>query len=62
MISIYKQPAMKLNPYTGEPMKKEYIPFQERQVNLQVMKKYLTSTLNDFTKKIYNKKDYEVYI
>ena len=56
LFNLLVPPETEKNPYTGEPMKRQMIPFPEGgQVNKQILKKWLTSHLPDNTLKISSK-------
>lgn len=62
LLGIYKQPALRRNPYTGEKMKTEYVPYSEGNISPQLFKKWITNALSDFTTKITNERDFNIYI
>jgi len=57
-LMLYKEPEQRKNPYTGEPMKKQFIQYQERGIDIQMFKKWVTNNLSDFTHQIKNTQDY----
>lgn len=62
LLGIYKLPALRKNPYTGETMKTEYSPYREQNISPQLFKKYVTNQLQDFTSKVQTENDFNVYV
>lgn len=59
---LLRQPERKINPYTGEAMRKEMKQYSENGIDSRLFKKWVSDNLSDFTSKIYSKKDYDVLI
>lgn len=59
---VYRQPELKKNPYTGEKMKVNMIPYREPQINPQSFKKYMMGCLSDYTIKVETEKDFNLLV
>mmetsp|Transcript_3358 Transcript_3358/g.5611 ORF Transcript_3358/g.5611 Transcript_3358/m.5611 type:complete len:136 (-) Transcript_3358:1630-2037(-) len=57
-----RQPEVKKNPYTGEPMKMEAVGFPNGSVDKKGFRKWLVDFMPNFTLKIQSKRDYELLV
>jgi len=55
-MTLYRQPEMKKNPYTGEPMAAEGKQFPQANINPSIFKKWIKDFIPDYSIKITSKK------
>ena len=55
-MTLYRQPEMKKNPYTGEPMAPEGKQFPQANINPSIFKKWIKDFIPDYSIKITSKK------
>ena len=61
-MTLYRQPEMKKNPYTGEPMQPEAKQFPNSNINPGIFKKWIKDFIPDYSIKINSKKQFETFV
>ena len=52
VFSLFKPPEIKINPYTGNAMPNENIPYSQNEVTDVIMKDWITKNIPDYTQRL----------
>jgi hypothetical protein len=61
-MTLYRQPELKKNPYTGDTMQPEAKQFPNSQINPGIFKKWIKDFIPDYSIKITSRKQFDTFV